>query len=349
MGLPPTLSVLLPVRNAAPFLEASVTSILNQTKRDFEFIILDDASTDGSTQVLQAWAARDSRIRLLRSETHLGVVGAANRVLLEARGEVCARMDADDLCDPARLAVQWAVLDEHPEASLVGTLWRGMDPRGRLVRPSDRWRLLRRSTFAPFPHGSVMFRRAWALTIGGYRPQCAGWEDLDFFVRLSSVGPIYVVARPLYTYRFHATMETATRAVRRVEQMYKCTDRVGQGEEYASVLSVPPDEAAPPTDPRAIRTLASPRLWAGERPGIPAAWRSTSSWRPWSVAVQTVILGTWGELSPKSLRATFAAMIKARDVVASTRIRPDDVVRWTPRPEAVAHVSPTLATDSLGK
>jgi hypothetical protein len=337
----------MPVRNAAPFLDASVTSILGQTMADFEFVVLDDASTDGSRDLLRAWARRDARIRLIESDTPLGLAGSANRVMHEARGSICARMDSDDVSDPSRLASQWAVLEAHPEASAVGTLWRGIDRQGRVVRPSDRWRLLRDRTFAPFPHGSVMFRRDWGLTAGGYRETCANWEDFDFFVRMARLGPIYVIAKPLYAYRFHPTTATANRPLAMVERMYRCIDRVRGGEDYAAILERP--VPVQPTDPRAVRSIAAPWIWAGERPGIPAAWWLRGSWRPIRASLHALLLGTWGEVSPKSLRWALRAVVRSRDLVASLRISDGDVVRWTPVLEPASRVSPALAPGTLVK
>jgi hypothetical protein len=343
------LSVVMPVRNAAPFLDASMASILGQTMADFEFVVLDDASTDGSRDLLRDWARRDARIRLVESDTPLGLAGSANRVFREARGSICARMDSDDVSAPDRLARQWAVLEAHPEASVVATLWRGIDAQGRFVRPSDRWRLLRQTTFAPFPHGSVMFRRDWGLAAGGYRELCASWEDFDFFVRMSGLGPIYVIAKPLYAYRFHSTTTTVSRGLKTVERMYQCVDRVRGGQDYAAFLQDPAPMPTRPTDPRAVRSLAAPWLWAGERPGIPAAWWLRGSWHPIPAALHALVLGTWGEVSPKSLRWALRALVKSRDLVASLRIQDGDVVRWTPVPEQASRLSPALAPETSGK
>ena len=156
----PPLSVVMPVHNAGPFLADAIGSVLDQTYSDFEFVILDDASTDGSFEVAREWATQDPRIRLERSCTNLGLVGSSNAVVELARADVIARMDADDISDPNRLARQWQVLSDHPDASLVGALADGIDARGRRVRPRDRWRIVRRSRWSPFPHGSVMLRRA---------------------------------------------------------------------------------------------------------------------------------------------------------------------------------------------
>src|SRR5262249_1199570 len=157
----------------------SIASILNQTTRDFEFVILDDASTDRSREIVRSWASRDARIRFVVSDRPLGPAGSADRVVREAQGPICARMDADDGSRAERIGDELAVFDRHPGASLVGTLWEGIDADGRIVRPRDRWRLYRTSVFAPFPHGSIMFRRDWFLSLGGYREACSYWEDFD--------------------------------------------------------------------------------------------------------------------------------------------------------------------------
>ncbi len=133
----------MPVHNAQPFLDESVGSILNQTFADFEFVILDDGSTDGSTEALREWAQRDARIRLYESARNLGPAGSSNFVVERARAPLVARMDADDVSHPDRLRRQWEVLERRPDVALVGTLYEGIDARGRRVRPRDRWRLAR--------------------------------------------------------------------------------------------------------------------------------------------------------------------------------------------------------------
>jgi glycosyltransferase involved in cell wall biosynthesis len=184
----PSVSVVMPVHNALPFLDESVASILNQTLADFEFVILDDASTDGSADALRRWAQKDGRIRLFRSGRNLGLAGSSNFVVRHARAPFVARMDADDVSHPERLRRQWEVLRGRPDVALVGTLFEGIDAGGRRVRPRDRWRLARRSVFPPFPHGSVMFRREVFDEVGGYREACAGWEDHDLFLRIIRAG-----------------------------------------------------------------------------------------------------------------------------------------------------------------
>jgi glycosyltransferase involved in cell wall biosynthesis len=164
----PSISVVMPVHNALPFLEQSIASILEQSFGNFEFVILDDASTDGSSELLREWSRRDNRIRLHESGERLGLSRSSNAVVLRSRAPVVARMDADDIAHPDRLRRQWNVLDGCPDVALIGTLCNGIDASGREVRPRDRWRLVRRSSYIPFPHGSAMFRREVFDQVGGY-------------------------------------------------------------------------------------------------------------------------------------------------------------------------------------
>src|SRR5206468_12286579 len=119
---------------------------------------------------------------------NLGVVGAGNRVVDLASSALLARMDADDACEPDRLERQLAVFAGAPDAVLVAHLADGIDPSGRHVRGRDRWRLLRRSTFPPFPpfpHASMMYRREDFLACGGYREESGSWHDADFVFRIA--------------------------------------------------------------------------------------------------------------------------------------------------------------------
>lgn len=152
------VSVVMPVHNALPYLDEAVRSIIGQSYSNFEFVILDDASTDGMTQRLREWAARDSRIRLHEGERNLGPAASSNFVVEQARTALIARMDAD-VSYPERLRDQVSLLRSQPDVGLVGSLCEILDGRGRVIRGPDEWRLDSQSWFAPFPHGSIMFRR----------------------------------------------------------------------------------------------------------------------------------------------------------------------------------------------
>jgi glycosyltransferase involved in cell wall biosynthesis len=206
----------MPVYNALPFLDESINSILEQTLSDFEFVILDDASTDGSVELLREWSLRDRRIHLYESKKRLGLSGSSNAVTSKARAPMVARMDADDIAHPERLRRQWNIIQGRPDVAVIGTLCNGIDAKGREVRPRDRWRLVRRSVYIPFPHGSAMFRREVFDQVGGYNETSDAGEDQDLFLRMAAHGRVLTLPDVLYSYRYHSsnvTLINGTRAV----------------------------------------------------------------------------------------------------------------------------------------
>lgn len=322
---PPLISVVMPVHNAMPFLDEGIQSILGQTFKDFEFVILDDASIDGSSETLSAWAKKDSRIRLHRSEQNLGLSGSSNLVVSLARAPLIARMDADDVSPPERLMRQWEVMKTLPDVALVGALCDGIDATGRRVRPRDRWRLVRRSVFPPFPHGSVMFRRAVFDEIGGYSEGCVGGEDRDLFLRMARVRRVVVLPDVLYHYRYHVNSSSLSFFTARAEGsevLRRCDE----------------DDARPPKsdrregervlDLRAFRYAGSLRLWAGKRPERLRPLLAQGSLRWNAETIVTLVWAVWARLSPGSLRACLRFFIRARDLLASSRLRDGRVCEW---------------------
>ena len=122
----------MPVYNAKRYLEEAIESILGQTFRDFEFLIIDDGSTDRSLAILKRYAAQDARIRL-SSRTNAGYVVRLNEMLHQARGDLVARMDADDVALPERFAQQVEFLRSHPEVDVVGGAQERIDSNGYLL------------------------------------------------------------------------------------------------------------------------------------------------------------------------------------------------------------------------
>ena len=111
----PKVSILMPVYNSAEFLREAIESMLSQSFKDFEFLIVDDGSTDGSAGILAEYVEKDSRIRIIRNEKNQGIVYSLNRGLKECTGEYIARMDSDDIALKERLDKQIAVLDKNPD------------------------------------------------------------------------------------------------------------------------------------------------------------------------------------------------------------------------------------------
>jgi glycosyltransferase involved in cell wall biosynthesis len=302
----PLISVVMPVHNALPFLDDSINSILAQTLSDFEFVILDDASTDGSLERLREWTIRDRRIRLYESEKHLGLSASSNAVVARARAPLVARMDADDLAHPNRLIRQWEIIKDRQDVVVIGVLCNGIDAMGREVRPRDRWRLVRRSSYIPFPHGSAMFRRTVFDQVGGYDEDAASGEDQELFSKMAAHGCVLTLPDVLYSYRYHANNATLLNAVR----------TVGERDTANS------DWLA------ACYMLGAMRLWAGEPPMLarPVPDQKSFAWDLKSLMIRASAL--WGYFSPASLKVFLRASIKARDLLASTIVKDGKPYEW---------------------
>jgi len=177
------------VYNAERYLRQAIDSILAQTFKDFELLVLDDASRDRSVEIIQSYS--DPRIRIISNENNRGVAYSRSKALPLARGEYIAVLDADDVALPERLQVQVSYLDSHPDICLVGSSCQviGEDGSVRFIyhEPTDlltiRWLLLFGNCFA---HSTVMFRRREALSVGGYGAAVYAGEDIDLFVRLAA-------------------------------------------------------------------------------------------------------------------------------------------------------------------
>lgn len=321
---PPLVSVVMPVHNAAPYLDKSIQSILGQTFKDFELVILDDASIDGSTEALHECAKKDARIRLYRSERNLGLSGSSNLVVSLARAPLIARMDADDISRPERLMRQREVLESLPDVALVGTLSDGIDAEGRRVRPRDRWRLVRRSAFPPFPHGSVMFRRAVFDEVGGYREELSGGEDQDLFLRIARRKRVVVLPDVLYHYRYHVRCSSLRFLTEWAEGSNGARPRA---EKIAQLAKNNGSADAHVTELRALRSAGAMRLWAGQRPeALRLPPMNGAKWSAETILTRTWI--GWGRISPASLKACMRFFIRTRDLLASSRLRDGRVCEW---------------------
>ena len=227
MSEPPRVSVVMAVYNNRPFLDEAVESVLNQTYTDFEFIIIDDGSTDGSTKRLQQYAATDERIRLT-VQANEGLTVSLNRGLAAAQGAYIARMDGDDICSPNRFAQQVRYLDRHADHVLVGGQVLLIDEKGATVRdsvvpPSDpntgrmRRLKLRHEDIEesllnqqwPLVHPAVMMRREALYAIDGYDERYVTKQDADLFLRLAEVGELANLNTVVLEYRLHENQVTA--------------------------------------------------------------------------------------------------------------------------------------------
>jgi hypothetical protein len=204
----PTITVLMSCYNAAEFLSESIDSILKQTFTDFEFLIIDDGSTDDTLGILKHYAAKDNRVALVE-KANTGLTDSLCLGVSLARGTWIARIDADDVSMPHRLEKQVSYLKHHPEAVLVGCGCIEIDAEGRALRqhsyPIYHEQLCRRleRNRAFFPHCSSMFHGQVAIKLGGYNRRFLRSQDWDLWLRLSETGLITCLREPLVKLRRH--------------------------------------------------------------------------------------------------------------------------------------------------
>lgn len=202
----PKISVILPVYNAEAFIADAVNSILTQSVQDFELILIDDASSDRTSELLAGMS--DPRIRLVRHDTNRGLVASLNEGLLLARGNFIARMDHDDIALPDRFARQLAFLERHHSIGVIGTGYRLIDSEGALglsysppvTHEEISWAM---SFLCPLAHPTVMARRELLIAHGGYSESAAYAEDYDLWERLSRQAKFANLSEPLLLLRKH--------------------------------------------------------------------------------------------------------------------------------------------------
>lgn len=200
--MPPAISVIMSVYNGEDYLEESIDSILTQPFRDFEFIIVNDASQDQTLSILEEKARQDPRIKILRNPSCLGLTRSLNRALQKAKGRYIARQDADDISSPQRFALQHAYLESNPGIFLIGSSATIIDAQGQKKKSylrednPEKWaKKLKR--FNPLFHSSIMFRHQGLY----YRNKFYFAQDYDLYLRLLTRGekisnlPTYLIKR----------------------------------------------------------------------------------------------------------------------------------------------------------
>ncbi|MEM9753025.1 MAG: glycosyltransferase [Planctomycetota bacterium] len=212
----PLVTVLMPAYNARRYIKQAVESVLGQTFRDFELLVYDDASTDDTREILRGFAGRDDRVRLVEAEKS-GYSTLLARGVDEAHGKYIARMDADDVCLPERLALQVARLQAEPGLVAVGGEALQTDGDGWAIKP---WGVpldheeIDRLHIGGLPgrlvHPATTFRTETLREVG-YRPEFEPAEDYDLYLRLAEVGQLANVPEIVLRYRWHLMNVSVTR------------------------------------------------------------------------------------------------------------------------------------------
>jgi glycosyltransferase involved in cell wall biosynthesis len=199
------------VKNGHPHLRQAVESILAQTFTDFEFIVVDNASTDSSADYIESVAKRDRRIVLMRNQRDLGHSGGLNRGLAACRGEWVARMDADDVAMPERFERQVEFVRSNPDVPATSCVAWYIDPNGKrvgrtvvLLATREEFRRFRNSNLPiAILHPGAFIRRDLLESVGGYRGQFDPANDVDLWCRIGDSHTILTLPEPLMEYRIH--------------------------------------------------------------------------------------------------------------------------------------------------
>jgi len=269
----PRVTVLMTVYNNARYLHGAIGSILAQTWADFEFLIIDDGSGDGSRELLASYAAQDERIRLHFNAQNMGLARSLNVGLGLAQGEYIARMDDDDFSLPERLAHQVATMDAHPQVVALGTDCQQMDSDGYLLdegRPV--YGLAASPAYAdwllqwqnPLAHASVMLRRAPLEAHGlRYDPSFSVTEDYDLWTRLAQHGQIARLGEVLLRRHILASGVSVVQQARQIEQSGRIVARElarrygdslpALGRETLTAWRFPAESQASPPPPHSLR------------------------------------------------------------------------------------------------
>lgn len=210
---PPRVSMIMPVHNGARWLTEAIDSVLEQDFRDFELILVDDASSDASPAIMAEAALRDPRVRLLRLDVNAGLPGALNAGFALARGEFHSWTSDDNILRPPMLGRLVATLDAHPAAAIAHADFMLIDEAGQDIavsRVGPAERLLHGNNIG----ASFLYRACVTEALGGYDTALFGVEDYDFWLRASRRFAFIALHEDLYRYRKHGASLTSQRAER---------------------------------------------------------------------------------------------------------------------------------------
>ena len=207
--MPPKVTVVMAVYDEDEYLSIAIDSILKQTFEDFEFLIIDDGSTDRTPEIIERYAEQDGRIRYLANQTNKGLSASLNKGINRASGKYIARMDADDISLPRRFEKQIEYLDSNPDVHVVGSyaslIGKNEELLGKKTFPQGGRNPAGLKQEGPrVPHPSVMMRRSSLQSVSGYREPFRYAQDLDLWIRMSrkfGENFLWIIPEPLIKYR----------------------------------------------------------------------------------------------------------------------------------------------------
>ena len=244
----PKVTVLMPVYNGAEYLHQAIDSVLNQTFSDFEFLIINDGSTDTTEEIILS--CDDPRIRYVKNEHNIGLTATLNKGLELASGEYVARVDSDDVMQPQRLELQYEFLKSNPDITVVGSWWGHIDESGKdpgyitkvPLEPFSCALMMYFDGENPVGHPCVMYRKNAIRQIGGYNEEYSHAEDLELWFRCSLNRLEFAnIGEPLTLYRVSQAQKST-----RFKNLSKTEHHLALMEFIASICGkrVSPEQAA---------------------------------------------------------------------------------------------------------
>ncbi len=202
----PKISVVMPVYNCEKYVDEAIESVLNQTFKDFELIIINDGSTDNTLEKIKKYEKTDERIRIINNEKNLRIATSLNNAIDIARADIIARMDGDDISLPTRFEKQYKLMQSDENLGVVGCNMITIDKDGKDIgmrRYSTNPEFLKKSVFrySPFAHPATMLRKKAFIEAGKYFPRFVPAEDLDLWIRIGRTHKFSNVDEFLFKYR----------------------------------------------------------------------------------------------------------------------------------------------------
>lgn len=281
------------VWDGMPYIPHTVRSVLGQTFADFEFVINDNGSTDGTREYLTEIAKSDSRVRLIFSDSNLGHSGGLNRALAECRGEWIARIDADDVAHETRLQRQLDFVGQYPELRVASCLAHYIDASGKriaktyhdLKTPADFKRYMDEGEAIGLLHPGAFMHAVTIRSVGGYREFFGAANDIDLWARVAESGGLILVQQELLMeYRIHPDQISAakfTEARMKYEWSRECSRarRSGLAEPSWAQFVTSWDSVSLPTKLNRWRKLHSKRLYRDAGVRFACGHRTSAVWR----------------------------------------------------------------------
>ena len=202
----PKISVIMSVYNGEKYLKEAIESILNQTFKDFEFIIINDGSIDGTTEILEKYDRQDARVKIINQE-NMGLTKSLNKGIKLAKGEYIARMDADDIALPERFEKQTEFMKKYPEIGAVGCWYYLIDKDGEIIkkcRPPTKFSEIKKAllSIAPLIHPGTMFKKRALQKVNFYDESFKYAQDRDLLLRILKYYQLSVVPEFLFKFRY---------------------------------------------------------------------------------------------------------------------------------------------------